>query len=93
MNRKELVDAIARETGLPRRNTELAVRAFVNIVSEELRKGERVQQNGFGSMEVSESAVQAGINPHTGETVGIHSSAAPKFKAGKALKDLVNGKK
>ena len=93
MNRKELVDAIARETGLPRRNAELAVRAFVNIVSEELRKGERVQQNGFGSMEVSESAVQAGINPQTGETVGIHSSTAPKFKDGKALKDLVNGKK
>lgn len=93
MNRKELVDAIARETGLPRRNAELAVRAFVNIVSEELRKGEQVQQNGFGSSEVSESAVHAGINPQTGETTGMHFLAAPKFKAGKALKDLVNGKK
>lgn len=93
MNRKELVDAIARETGLPRRNAELAVRAFVNIVSEELRKGEQVQQKGFGSIEVSESAVHAGTDPETRETIETQSSVAPKFRAGKALKDLVNGKK
>lgn len=93
MNRKELVDAIARETGLSRKNSELAVRAFVDIVSEELRKGERVQLTGFGSFEVSERAGRAGINPQTGEPMEIHSSMTPKFKAGKALKDLVNGKK
>ncbi len=93
MNRKELVDAIARETGLSRKNADLAVRSFVNIVSEELKKGERVQLTGFGSFEVSERAGRAGINPQTGEPMEIHSSMSPKFKAGKALKDLVNGKK
>lgn len=93
MNRKELVDAIARETGLSRKNAELAVRAFVDIVSEELRKGERVQISGFGSFEVSERAARAGINPKTGEAIEINSSTTPKFKAGKVLKDLVNGKK
>ena len=92
MNRKELVDAIARETGLPRKNAELAVRTFVDIVSEELRKGESVQLSGFGSFEVSERAAHAGINPQTGEPMEIHSSRTPKFKAGKALKDLVSGK-
>ena len=65
MNRKELVDAIARETGLPRKNAELAVRTFVDIVSEELRKGERVQLSGFGSFEVSErEALVSGKNKH-----------------------------
>ena len=93
MNRKELVDAIARETGLSRKNDELAVRAFVDIVSEELRKGERVQISGFGSFEVSERPARTGINPKTGEAIEIHSSLTPKFKAGKSLKDLVNGKK
>ena len=93
MNRKELVDSIARETGLTRRNAELAVKAFVDIVSEELRKGERVQLSGFGSFEISERAAHVGINPQNGEPIEIHSSKTPKFKAGKALKDLVNGKK
>ena len=93
MKRKELVDSIARETGLPRRNAERAVKAFVDIVSEELRKGERVQLSGFGSFEISERAAHAGINPQNGEPIEIHSSKTPKFKAGKALKDLVNGKK
>ena len=92
MNRKELVDAIARETGLPRKNAELAVRTFVDIVSEELRKGERVQLSGFGSFEVSERAAHAGINPQTGDPMEINSSRTPNFKAGKALKDLVSGK-
>ena len=93
MNRKELVDAISRETGLPRRNAELAVRAFVDIVSEELRKGERVQQNGFGFFDVSERAARAETDPKDGEPTEIHSSMTPKFRTGKVLKDIVNGKK
>ena len=90
MNKVELSAAIASETGLSRKDAEAAVKAFVDVVTSELQKGEKVQLVGFGTFEVSERAAREGRNPQTGETMTIEASTAPKFKAGKALKDAVN---
>ena len=90
MNKTELIDAMASKTGLTKKNAELALNAFVESVSEELAKGEKVALVGFGTFEVSERAAREGRNPQTGETMKIAASKAPKFKAGKALKDAVN---
>ena len=90
MNKTELVAAIAKETELSRKDAEAAVKAFVDVVANELKKGEKVQLVGFGTFEVSERAAREGRNPATGETMTINASKTPKFKAGKALKDMVN---
>ncbi|MCI5701033.1 MAG: HU family DNA-binding protein [Lachnospiraceae bacterium] len=92
MNKTELVAAIAKETELSRKDAEAAVKAFVDVVANELKKGEKVQLVGFGTFEVSERAAREGRNPQTGETMTIEASKAPRFKAGKALKDIVNEK-
>lgn len=90
MNRTELVAAMAEKTQLSKKDADLALKAFIDVVSEELQKGEKVQLVGFGTFEVSERAAREGRNPQTGETMTIAASKSPKFKAGKALKDLVN---
>ena len=90
MNKTELVAAMAEESGLSRKDAEAALKAFTNVVSEELKKGGKVQLVGFGTFEVSERAAREGRNPRSGETMTIAASKSPKFKAGKALKDLVN---
>ncbi len=90
MNKSELVDVMAKATGLSKKDTEAAVKAFTDAVSDELKKGGKVQLVGFGTFEVSERAAREGRNPLTGKPMKIAASKAPKFKAGKALKDLVN---
>ena len=90
MNKTELVAAIAEKTELSKKDAEAALKAFVDVVSDELKKGEKVQLVGFGTFEVSERAAREGRNPQTGKTMKIEASKSPKFKAGKALKDLVN---
>ena len=90
MNRTELVAAMAEKTQLSKKDAYLALKAFIDVVSEEMQKGEKVQLVGFGTFEVSERAAREGRNPQTGETMTIAASKSPKFKAGKALKDLVN---
>lgn len=92
MNKTELVAAMAEQTNLSKKDAEAALKAFIDVVSEELKKGEKVQLVGFGTFEVSERAAREGRNPQTGETMEIKASKTPKFKAGKALKDVVNGK-
>ena len=92
MNKMELVSAMAEKTGLSKKDAEAALKAFTDVVAEELKKGEKIQLVGFGTFEVSERAAREGRNPQTGETMKIEASKAPKFKAGKALKDMVNGK-
>ena len=87
MNKTELVAAIAKETELSKKDAEAAVKAFVDVVANELKKGEKVQLVGFGTFEVSERAAREGRNPQTGETMTIEAS-----KARKALKDIVNEK-
>ncbi|MCI1305697.1 MAG: HU family DNA-binding protein [Lachnospiraceae bacterium] len=89
MNKTELVAAVADKAGLSKKDAEAAVKAFIDSVAEELKKGEKVQLVGFGTFEVSERAARQGRNPQTGETIEIAASRTPRFKAGKALKDLV----
>ena len=90
MNKTELIAAMAEQTELSKKDAEAALKAFIDVVSEELKKGEKVQLVGFGTFEVSERSAREGRNPATGETMTIAASKSPKFKAGKALKDLVN---
>ena len=87
MNKTELVAAIASKTELSKKDAEKALK---DIVAEELKKGEKIQLVGFGTFEVSERAAREGRNPQSGEPMTIAASKAPKFKAGKALKDLIN---
>ena len=90
MNKTELVAAIAEKTELSKKDAEKALKAFTDVVTEELTKGGKIQLVGFGTFEVSERAAREGRNPQTGKTIKIAASKAPKFKAGKALKDAVN---
>ncbi len=90
MNKTELVAAIADQAELSKKDAEKAVKAFVDVVTNELKKGEKIQLVGFGSFEVTERAAREGINPLTKKPMSIPASKAPKFKAGKALKDAVN---
>ena len=92
MNKQELVDAIAKEAGLTKKDASNALEAFIDIVGKQLKKKEKVQLVGFGTFEVSKRPAREGRNPQTGATMKIPASLAPKFKAGKALKDLVNKK-
>ncbi len=90
MNKTELIVAMAEQSGISRKDTEKVLKAFTDVVAEELKKGGKVQLVGFGTFEVSERAAREGRNPQTKETITIAASKAPKFKAGKALKDMVN---
>ena len=90
MNKTELVAAVAEQAGLSKKDAEAAVKAFTDVVAEALKAGDKIQLVGFGPFEVSERAGREGRNPRTGETMTIEASKTPKFKAGKALKDLVN---
>ena len=90
MNRVELIAAMADRAELSKKDAEKALKAFTEVVAEELQKGEKVQLVGFGTFEVSERAEREGRNPRSGETMTIAASKAPKFKAGKALKDAIN---
>ena len=90
MKESELVSAIATKADLSKKEAEAALKAFTEVVAEELVKGEKIQLVGFGTFEVSERAARTGRNPQTGKEMKIDASKAPKFKAGKALKDAVN---
>jgi DNA-binding protein HU-beta len=89
MNKTELVAEIAKEADLSKKDAEKALAAFTDVVSKALKDGDKVQLVGFGTFEVSERSARTGRNPQTGETIEIKASRTPKFKAGKALKDLV----
>ena len=90
MNKTGLIDAIAKETGLTKKEADRVLKAFTDTVTNELKKGEKVQMVGFGTFEVSEREARVGRNPRTGKQMEIKASKAPKFKAGKALKDALN---
>ena len=90
MNKTELVAAVAEQADISKKDAEKVLKAFVDVVTEEMKKGEKVQLVGFRTFEVSERAAREGRNPQTGKTMKIEACKAPKFKAGKALKDAVN---
>lgn len=92
MNKTELVAAMAEQAGISKKDAEAALKAFTDTVSKELKKGGKVQLVGFGTFEVAKRAARSGVNPLTKEPMNIPASKAPKFKAGKALKEAVNKK-
>ena len=93
MNKSQLVDAIAKETGLAKADAARAVDSLVGTVTKTLKKGEEVAITGFGKFSVVKRAARQGVNPQTGERVKIKASKAPKFSAGAGLKQAVNPKK
>ena len=91
MNKQELISAVAENANLSKKDAEAALAAFVGAVETALKNGEKVQLVGFGSFEVREIAARTGRNPQTGAEMQIAAAKVPSFKAGKALKDLING--
>ena len=89
MNKTELINAIAENANLSKKDAEAAVNAFTSVVADTLKKGEKVQLIGFGSFEVKERSARVGINPLTREKINIAASKAPAFVAGKGLKDAI----
>jgi DNA-binding protein HU-beta len=90
MNKSDLVDAIAKSSGLSKADAGRALDALVKTVTKTLKKGDTVSLVGFGTFSVRKRAARTGRNPRTGETIKIKASKNPAFKAGKALKDAVN---
>lgn len=93
MNKTELVAAMAEQSGLSKKDAEKALKAFIEITTDTLKKKGSIQLIGFGTFSTAERAAREGRNPATGATIKIKKSVAPKFKAGKALKDSVNSGK
>ena len=91
MNKTELVASVAEKTGLTKKDAEKAVNALFDSVQDALTAGDKVQMIGFGTFEVKERAARKGRNPQTGKEIEIPAAKNPVFKAGKALKDAVNG--
>ena len=90
MNKGEIISNVAEKAGISKKDAEKSVNALLEVITETLQNGEKVQLVGFGTFEVAERAAREGRNPKTGETMPIAASKTPKFKAGKALKDMVN---
>jgi DNA-binding protein HU-beta len=90
MNRMELVAAVAKKADLSKKDAEAAVKGVFDAITDALVEGDKVQLIGFGTFDVAERAAREGRNPRTGETMKIDASKAPRFKAGKALKDKIN---
>ena len=90
MNKTEFIAAVAEKAEISKKDSEKALKAFVDVVTEQLKAGDKVQLVGFGTFETSKRAAREGRNPQTGETMKIAASVAPKFKPGKALKDAMN---
>lgn len=90
MNKTELVAAIAEKAGISKKDADKALAAFLETVTDEMKKGEKIQLVGFGTFEVRERAERTGINPRTKQPIKIAASKNPVFKAGKALKDAVS---
>ena len=90
VNKGELITAICEKTDIPKKTTEEFLNAFISIISEELKKGEKIQLVGFGSFEVKKIASRKGHNPQTGEEIKIPAYQKPVFKAGKKLKNIIN---
>ena len=90
MNRTELISAMSEKSELTKVDTENALKAFIDTVTEELKNGGKVQLVGFGTFEVTERAARTGRNPKDGSKIQIPASKSPKFKASKNFKDVVN---
>jgi len=93
MNKTELIDAIAKDSGLSRADSARAIESLVNTVQKTLKKGDEVAVTGFGKFSVVKRGARTGRNPQTGQPLKIRASKAPKFTAGATLKAAVSGRK
>lgn len=93
MNKAQLVEAMAKQTGASKKVTEDTLNAFIDVVEKQVKKGEKVQLVGFGTFEQKKRAARKGKNPRTGEAIKIKAAKVPAFKAGASFKALVDGKK
>ncbi|MCL2146854.1 MAG: HU family DNA-binding protein [Synergistaceae bacterium] len=91
MNKTELINVISEKAGISKKNTEIALNATIASIEEALKKGDKVVLVGFGTFEVKSRAARKGRNPQTSQEIQIPASKAPVFRAGKGLKDSVNG--
>lgn len=91
MNKTDLVNVVAAETELTKKDVEAVINATVNAISNALKEGDKIQIIGFGTFEVKDVAARDGRNPRTGETIKIDAAKKPTFSASKVLKDTVNG--
>ncbi len=89
MNKADLIASISEKSGLPKKDSEAVLNAFVEAVEEGLAKEEKVVLVGFGTFEVRKRAARKGINPQTKEEISIPATKAPVFKAGKTLKEKI----
>ena len=92
MNKTELIAAVAEKTDLSKKDADAAVSAVLGAITDALKAGDKIQLVGFGTFEVRNRAAKQGRNPRTGDTMTVPASKVPAFKAGKALKDLVNNR-
>ena len=90
MNKTELIQRVAEETGFSRKNVEIGLNAAIELITKALAAEEQVQIVGFGAIATQTRAERMGRNPKTGEDIPIPASKVPAFKAGKALKDAVD---
>ena len=90
MNKGDLINAIAKDTGLTKKDSEKALNSVIDNISKALAKKDKVQLIGFGTFETRKRAARTGRNPQTGETIKIKASKSVGFKAGSALKEVVN---
>jgi len=91
MNKTELINVVAAEAEVSKKDAEAVVAATLNAIAEALKSGDKVQLLGFGTFEVKDVAARKGLNPKTGEAIDIPACKKPSFSAVKALKDAVNG--
>ena len=87
MNKNELVRAIANNAGITLKDSAAYLDSFINTITAELKKGEKIQISGFGTFELKSKEAREGVNPKTGEKISIAASKTPAFKFGKAYKD------
>lgn len=92
MNRQELIESIVNKTALSKKDTDAVLKAFIEVVTKAVKKGDKVQLIGFGTFERTTRSARTGRNPQTGAEIKIAAKKAPRFVAGKAFKDAVNGK-
>ena len=89
MKKSEMIDALAKETGLTKKDVEAVFNGTFDLFKKELKKGNNVAVAGFGTFKISKRAARTGRNPRTGETLKIKASKSVSFKAGTALKEAV----
>lgn len=91
MNKTQLIEAVAAKANIKKKDAEIAINSLVDVITDALADGEKVQLTGFGSFDVKERAAHEGVNPFTKETMHFDASKKPVFSASKALKDALNG--